>query len=235
MGRVLVYNRDIVIPGDILAEGEEFTPREGAIRLGEKIVSTVVGVVYIENKTVRVIPLEGEYYQPKNNDLVIGKIVDYSATSWSVDIRAPYLARLELAHYLEKPEKVERIKDLRMYLDIGDVIQAKILNADRTTNPILTTRDIKRKKLEGGLLIYITPKRVRRVVGKNQSMLNMIKELTKSEIIVGANGIIWINSDNPEVIKIVSEAIKKIERESFTSKLTERIRRFIEDKMREII
>jgi len=68
--------------------------------------------------------------------------------------------------------------------------------------------------------INIDPKRVPRVIGKKRSMLDMIKEKTRSNIVVGQNGRIWIKGEN---VDFIVKVMRKIEAEAQTSGLTDRI------------
>lgn len=222
---------DIVVPGDVIAEGN-FKIEQGAYRIGRRIISQYLGVVYIKDNKIKVVPLEGSYY-PKVGDKVIGKIVDYSIVSWSVDINAPYFARLDASDYLNKPIDPSKV-DIRSILDVGDTIYAEIVVADRASNVQLVANKKGLGRLDGGILISITPKKIPRVLGKNRSMINMLKELTKARIIAGNNGYIWIKAPNKFIENIVVEAIRKIERESHVPGLTERIRDFIRDKINEL-
>jgi len=56
----------------------------------------------------------------------------------------------------------------------------------------------------------------------------MIKQATGCRIIVGQNGIAWIQSEDPAMEHLAVETIKKIEREAHISGLTDRIKSFLE-------
>ena len=79
-------------------------------------------------------------------------------------------------------------------------------------------------RLTRGRLIDIQSTKVPRVIGKQGSMVTMIKEMTDTRITVGQNGKVWINGDNCE--KLI-EAIRVIERESHISGLTEKIEKLL--------
>ena len=87
-------------------------------------------------------------------------------------------------------------------------------------------KQIGSRKLIGGTVIKITPTKVARVIGKGGSMINLIKEKTKSQILVGQNGLIWIRGGN---VRKAIEAILMIERESHIIGLTEKIAKFLEE------
>ena len=79
MRRIFVQNRELVVPGTLLAQGP-FKNGRGTFKEGNRIYSTVVGLVDIRNDFIRVIPLEGPYI-PEVGDNVIGKIVDVKFSS----------------------------------------------------------------------------------------------------------------------------------------------------------
>ncbi len=69
--------------------------------------------------------------------------------------------------------------------------------------------------------------KIPRIIGKNSSMLNMLKELLKVDIIVGQNGRIYINGDEINVLRTVN-AIRFIEENSYKRGLTEKVKGMIE-------
>jgi len=221
---LLVERKAIVVPGDVLAEGN-FKPGDYVVRIGNKLFATQIGLVEVKGNTVFVVPLRGKYI-PRVGDLVIGTIVDYSLTSWKVDINSAYLATLPVDLAINK--KFDIIKDeLTRYFDIGDVIHAKIVAFSRVEMPILSTKDRGLGKLHGGMLYYIHPTRIPRLIGRKGSMINLIKKETGCKIKIGQNGVIWVSCINPEYEMIVVKCIRKIEREAHTEGLTDRIKMLI--------
>ena len=81
--------------------------------------------------------------------------------------------------------------------------------------------------LEDGRLIKINPHKVPRVIGKEGSMINLIKDKTKTEITVGQNGFIWIKGDLDGENK-AENTIKLIESESGNAGLTEKVEKFLD-------
>lgn len=81
-------------------------------------------------------------------------------------------------------------------------------------------------KLEGGRIIKINPHKVPRIIGKEGSMINMIKEHTGVEITVGQNGRVWLKGELDGERK-AEEAITIIENESFSEGLTEKVKKFL--------
>ncbi|MEM3574653.1 MAG: RNA-binding protein, partial [Candidatus Bathyarchaeia archaeon] len=84
MAPLLVGRREIVVPGDLLAEGD-LRPGDNVLREGNRIYATKVGLVDLEGERVSVVPLKGCYF-PRPGDLVIGRIVEAGLTGWEVDI-----------------------------------------------------------------------------------------------------------------------------------------------------
>ena len=82
-------------------------------------------------------------------------------------------------------------------------------------------------KITGGRVIKINCQKVPRVIGKQASMINMIKEKTGCEITVGQNGLIWIKG-TPEGELKAEKAVKLIEEKSHLEGLTDKVQKFLE-------
>ncbi|MDV3103021.1 exosome complex RNA-binding protein Rrp4 [Thermococcus waiotapuensis] len=233
MKRVFVKPRELVVPGTLLAQGA-FQAGKGTFREGNRVYSTVVGLVDIRGDTIKVIPLEGPYI-PEVGDNVLGKIVDVKFSSWTVDVGAPYQATLRVQDAVE--EKIDLLKtDLRKIFDIGDIIYAKVKAFDEVNQIDLTTKGMPFNggPLRGGQLVTITSSKVPRVIGKGGSMINMIKKLTGTRIIVGQNGWVWVSGTNRELEELAVEAILKVNRESHTSGLTDRVKEFLLSRLQDL-
>ncbi len=217
-------NRQIVVPGELLAEGG-YKPGEGTFREGNCIYSSVVGLVEAKGKVVQVVAFEGAYI-PKVGDVVIGKVIDVKMTSWRIDINSPYQATMHPVNIFER--HMDPLKeDLRRYFDVGDTLVAKIMAFDRTRAPLLTTKERGLGKLQGGYLVNILPTKIPRLIGRKGSMINMIKKETGCQIVIGQNGVVWVSGKSFEDEERVIKAIRQIEREAHTSGLTDRVRELI--------
>ncbi len=226
MGKIFVNRREIVVPGEKLGSGMDILPSSGTIREGEDIYACKYGMVEIkDNRIIKIIPLSGVYL-PSKDDMVIGKIVDIGFAGWQVDIGSAYSANLPVGEVVE--ERVDLLKaDLSRYLDIGDIIYAKIINVTKAKVVQLSLKENGCRKLIGGRIIKITSSKVPRVIGRKGSMIKMIKELTRCNIIVGQNGYIWIKGEPSSEFNAV-RAIYTIERESHLSGLTDKIKQMLE-------
>ena len=152
-----------------------------------------MGLARIKDRFVSVIPLSGVYI-PKTRDGDIGFVEDMQTTMWIVDINSPYTAILLLGEAVGEYVDLNKT-DISIYYDIGDVIYSKVLNVSKAKRVQLTMDDHRTRKLIGGRFLKITPSKVPRVIGKAGSMIELVKEKTKCQIIVGQNGIIWIKGE----------------------------------------
>ena len=219
--------RQLVVPGTLLAEGK-YNVGFNAYREGEMVYSSVVGLADLRNDTVSVIPLRGCYI-PYVEDVVIGEVKEVNPTMWALDILSPYEGILFAKEFLSKPLNTLK-EDARSYLDIGEMVIAKVLSFDRTRNPSLTTRGDGLGKIQRGTVITVDFTRVPRIIGKKGSMINILKKESNCQIFVGQNGRIWISGKTRDEEAVVADAIRKIEAEAHTSGLTDRIQEYFAKK-----
>jgi len=214
--------RMIVIPGEVIVSGKEYLPSDGTKKEGDEIIALRFGLAEISGRLVKVIPLSG-VYQPRVGNTVIGRVIDINFNGWMIDINAPY------SSFLSTKESNMRYKeDLEDYLDIGDLVVCKIFSVKRKSVD-LTTRMKGLGKLKEGIIIAINSNKVPRVIGKEGSMINLIKQETKCNIIVGQNGIIWIKGENVEDEIKAKAAILFIAEKSFVEGLTESVSKFLKE------
>ena len=114
--------------------------------------------------------------------------------------------------------------DITRYYDVGDVIYAKVLNVAKSRSITLTMNDYRAKKLTGGMTLNITPSKVPRLIGRQGSMIELIKKNTGCQIVVGQNGVVWVKGEN--TAKAI-EVIRIIENDAHTVGLTDKITKFL--------
>lgn len=212
--------RKIVLPGDFLSSNPK-TAGYGTYIENGKVYSKIIGLFDVSETHVRVIPLKGRYI-PSTEDIVIGIVREVSSNGWVVDIHSPYHAFLPT---LENPE-MKPNKKANEILDIGDAIIAKVLNIDPKIKVTLTMKDRICRTIRFGRIVAINPARVPRVIGKKGSMIKLLKSELDVQIVVGQNGLIWVNGDRKKV-SIAEEAIYLIEEEAHSEGLTDRVAEFI--------
>jgi exosome complex component RRP4 len=229
---IFYERRQLVTPGDLLAENN-YLAGENTFKEDGKIYATRVGLVEYEGKKVYVVALESFYF-PMVGDTVIGKVVEVSLSGWSVDIKAPYRAMLRASDVLERSFKPQK-DDLSSIFDVGDLIIAKIVASDRTRDPLLTVREPGLGKITRGQIVEITPTKIPRLIGKKGSMITMIKKETGCQILIGQNGLILVSGKSPKDERLAIMAIRKIEQESHTSGLTDRVAETIRKEKKEVV
>lgn len=212
--------RQLVTPGDMLAEGT-YVAGENTYKKDDKIYASRLGLVEYKDKMVNVVALKA-FYIPKLGDTVIGVIVEVGFNGWTVDINSPYLAVLRASEVLSRPFRPQE-NDLSKVLNAGDLVIAKIIAYDRSHDPRLTVGEPGLGKITRGQIVKITPTKIPRVIGRNGSMVSMIKQETGSHIILGQNGLVLITGKTLENEQLAIMAIQKIENESHISGLTDRI------------
>ena len=213
--------RQLVTPGEVIINDSEYLPGEGTEKRGEEIIAQKFGLVEISNRLVRIIPLSGTYI-PRRGNVVIGEVRDITFNGWLIDIGAPssgFLPLMECPRFINKDEIGE-------FMGIGDVVVAKLLNA-KIKSIDLTIKIKGLGKLEGGMVIKINSHKVPRVIGKEGSMINIIQDATQCEIVVGQNGLVWINGKSIADEILAKKAIMFVSDNSYLEGLTEKLQAWL--------
>ncbi len=215
---LIVKERELVIPGQTLAKGLDYLPSSGCFRCDDEIKSKLLGLARIKERFINIVPLAGVYI-PKPGDGVIAFVRDMQSTLWVLDINSPYDSIMLLGEAVNEFVDLNKT-DISMFYDIGDVIYAKVLNVSKSKSVQLTMDDYRARKLIGGRIMKITPSKVPRLIGREGSMIELIKNKTKCQIIVGQNGVVWLKGENEA---LAAKTVLMIENESHTTGLTDRI------------
>ena len=216
--------KQLVSPGDLLAEGD-YVSGDSTYKENGKIYACRLGLVDYDGKRVYVVALKA-FYIPVPGDMVIGKVVETTPGGWVIDIKAPHLARLRASDVVERSFKPETT-DLPSIFDVGDLIITKVTAYDRTRDPQLTVREPGLGKIMRGQVVEVTPTKIPRIIGRQGSMVSMIKNETGCQLTIGQNGLVLISGRSPEEERIAVKAIRKIEKESHTSGLTDKVTEMI--------
>lgn len=161
---------------------------------------------------------------PRAGNVVIGRVMDVSFNGWIMSIDAPYQSFLPVSEY---PRFIKG--DLREFYDIGDMIVCKV-NAVKAKGVDLTLKGMGLGKLENGMIININSNKVPRVIGREGSMIKLIKDKTGCEIVVGQNGIVWISGQDIESELKAKEAILFVTGKSLVEGLTDKVQAYFEGK-----
>ncbi len=225
MSKLLVQEKEIVVPGEILAEGMDYLPGEDTFRDKDNIIACRIGILNVVGRLIKLTPLTGPYI-PKRGDLVIGTIVNVGLGGWRIDIGWPFEANLSVKDATS--DFIAKGVDLSKYFDYGDYVIVQIINVASAKIIDLSMKGPGLRKLSPGRIIQIQSSRVPRVIGKQGSMISMIKDYTNCKISVGQNGVVWLSGEDPNKELLAVKAIRKIEDESHISGLTDRIKEFFE-------
>ncbi|HTY44263.1 MAG TPA: KH domain-containing protein, partial [Patescibacteria group bacterium] len=180
------------------------------------------GLAEEANKLIKVISLSGTY-QPRRGNVVIGVVENVTFNGWVINIDTAQNAFLPL---METPRFVNK-DAMEEVMDIGDIVVAKIWNVSKRGID-LTIKMHGFGKLEKGLIMTINSNKVPRVIGKEGSMIALIKEETGCRITVGQNGIIAIEGENAEKEILAKRAIMFVSEKSFMSGLTEELKKWFD-------
>jgi len=221
---VFYEKKQLVAPGDLLAEGD-YVPGDSTYKENGKIYASRLGLVDYDGRRVHIVALKA-FYIPAPGDTVIGKVVETTPGGWVIDIKAPHLARLRASDVVERSFKPETT-DLPSIFDVGDLIIANVVAYDRTREPLLTIREPGLGKIMRGQLFEVTPTKIPRVIGRQGSMVSMIKRETGCQLTIGQNGLILISGRSPKDERLAVMALRKIEAESHTSGLTDQVNEMI--------
>lgn len=234
-------SREIVVPGEVLTEDvENFIPGRGTILNKErtKIISLHIGLKQIKRNYINVIPLRG-IYTPRPGDKVIAIVTDKNPVKYRCDINAKFEGQLKPKNTIKKGRNMrmgggrgrhqnEDDSTTSKY-NIGDILIVKILSANRLNIPELTTVGKYLGKRTNGIVISIDPPKIPRVIGRNGSMIKMLKRLTNCNIFVTQNGRIWLKGDDSKHERLLIDGIHKIQREAHTIGLTDRIEAYLKN------
>lgn len=224
MGELIAKDKEVVVPGEIIAKGLDFLPSHGTYRLEDNVLANKLGILIVEGKVLKTIPITGRYL-PRRNDVIIGRVNDILMSGWRLDINSPYSAVLPLKD--ASFDYIQKGADLTRYFNLEDYVVVKVTNVTSQNLVDVSAKGPGLRKLRGGRIIQVSPHKVPRIIGRKGSMVSMIKKATGCKIIVGQNGLVWLDGE-PSMEVIAVNAIRKIEDESHIPGLTDRIKEMLE-------
>lgn len=220
-----IQEKSIVTPGQELSEGQEHKPGDNTYVENNRIKANKLGIVKVRGNRIQVEPLSGRY-APQEGDKVIGKVTDINYSGWKLELNSAHEGMLNMR---DVPEYVEDDEDLTNYFDIGDYLLVQITDVSSQGSIDLKMKGPGLHQLQGGQVIKIGSQKIPRLIGRQGSMVKMIKEKTGCKIIAGQNGLVWFKGDTAEDEILASETIKKINREAHKDGLTDIIKNYLEE------
>jgi len=215
--------RIIVTPGEIIDKKIRSKTISKYVKSDKGNIMTSLGVIQEGKKSVDIL-IYKDIYKPSKNDYVIGVVVGYAPNGWIIDIGSytkAFLPAMEIVKGDFDPRKVE----LSKHLAIGDIVGFKISEVRRLGYFLGTIRhearekDKKYGKIKDYYLLKIHSSRLPRVIGKKGSMIKLIKQALKCEIIIAQNGVILFKG-SIEKFNIFRRVINIIVEKTYASGLT---------------
>jgi len=194
----------LVIPGEMVSDQRKRLGSNVFVSDG-KIFSKVLGITDAEGERASVVPLEGKYL-PQQEDVIIGVVTRVVFAGYGLNINS----------FTESFIPKSAVRD---ELRVGDLVSAKISYVNELREAEIGFP----RRMFGGEVIEVIPVRTPRLIGKNGSMLELLKQGTGCEIVIGKNGRVWARGGNSELLRKV---VLFINDNSYKSNLTNSVEEF---------
>jgi exosome complex component RRP4 len=201
------FMKRIVIPGELIADQRKKVGENVFIK-ENKIYSSVLGLLNETDDFVSIVPLNGPYI-PQENDPVVCVVRNVTANGYIIDVNS------HSDCFFPKSMITRELK-------IGQMLFARVKGVDGVEVSELDNINI----LPDGLIYSVSSVKIPRIIGKNDSMLNILKKYTSSNILVGRNGWIWYVSKNGNLLE---KALFLICKNSQKSNLTNTIEEYLKN------
>lgn len=216
----------IVVPGVTIKKIDRSRLGEYLRRYERRVISTLLGVLHKSDNEISVIPYK-DVYKPKAGDYVVGIVVSYAPNGWIVELGTYTKGFLPAQDYIKDVKFNPKEVELSRYIKVGDMIGAKIQEANRYGYFLLTTRTDKKDRfakyigvLRDFYIIKISSTKLPRIIGKKGSMIKIIKEKIDGELIVSQNGVILYRGEYEKFL-ILKKIVNIIVYKTFASGLTD--------------
>lgn len=207
----------LVYPGERIDAHDDVEVGHGVRRMNGELVAMRMGNLRTSGKVVSIDPLSSRYV-PRSGDLVVGYVEGMTNNIWFLDIGASFNAILPMSL---APWKVE-FGAVREHLDVGDAVLCRVQEVDETHSAVATMKGMGLRKLKSGLLEEIPPHIIPQVIGKGGAMLQTLKSLGNSRIVIGQNGRIWLDGEH-DGMRSIRTALEVIRETAHLPGLKERI------------
>ena len=191
------------------------------------LVPVLLGVVQQARNMIDLIPYKN-VYKPSKGDYVIGVVVSYAPNGWILDIGAYTKAFLSASEFVANRRFDPRRDELSKYLSIGDVVGVKISDVRRlgyfgaTIKPSLDDKDKKMGKIKDYYMLKVTTTKLPRIIGKKGSMIKLIKQKIKGDLVIAQNGVILFKGSYEDHL-LLKKIINLIAAKTFASGLTDTV------------
>ncbi len=200
--------KKIVVPGDLITDERKKLGQHVFVENG-KVYSDTLGISYPDSSVAYVVPLHGNYI-PQRDDLVIGVVSRETVKGYMVNINSIYES------YIPEDSVRDRLKR-------GSIVSAKVGDVNELNEADLF--DV--RVFYGGEIISVPPTKIPRLIGKNGSMLNVLKNGTGCSLLAGRNGWVWVKGGDA---MLLTDAVRLIEKEAHLDNLTTKVEEFLKTK-----
>jgi exosome complex component RRP4 len=199
--------KKLVIPGELVSDQRKRLGSNVFVSDG-KIYSKVLGITELNDEKASVVPLEGKYV-PQQEDVIIGVVTRVVFAGFGLNINS------FTESFIPKSA-------IREDLKVGDLVSAKITYVNEMREAEIGFP----RRMFGGEVVEVTPVRTPRLIGKNGSMLELLKQGTGCEIIIGKNGRVWARNGN---LQLLRKVVTFINDNSYKSNLTNAVEAFFKE------
>jgi exosome complex component RRP4 len=210
--------RKVVVPGEVIVTGEDYLPSDGTRREGSDIVACKFGLAEELGRVIKVISVSGAFI-PKRGNVVIGRVIDITFSGWLVDIDYAGSGFLPID---ESPRFISK-NEMDQFLAIGDVVVGKVWSVKSKGIDLSLQGGKGLGKLEGGFIFHVVPNTVPRIIGRDGSMVALIKEKTGCSITVGQNGWVWMKGPTTDAEIKARKAVEFVSNNVTIEGLTEKV------------
>jgi len=200
--------KKIVVPGELVTEERKKLGQHVFVENG-KIYSDSLGITYPASAVAYVVPLRGNYI-PQRDDLILGIVSRETVKGYMVEINSIYPSYLS----------ADKVRD---NLQKGSIVSAKVADVNEINEAELFNVRV----FYGGEVMQVSPPKVPRMIGKNGSMLSVLKNGTGCNLLVGRNGWLWVKGGD---VQLLTEAVKLIESEAHLDNLTVKVEELLKSK-----
>lgn len=207
----------LVLPGDTIVEVTATEEKKcivgpGLRKEGDRIVATRAGILKHRRPNTYWVEGHQKRYIPAKGDCVIGVVTAKGGETVRVNIGASEPASLSVFAF------EGATKRNRPDVDVGDLVMAQVLMANRGMEPELVCVDSYGKKgmlgvlrSPTGFLIKVPINLINKLLSKDCSMLQTLGKRIPFEVALGQNGKIWVNSTTLQNTLSICNAISAIE------------------------
>lgn len=198
----------IVLKGEICRRNEK-TIGPGLKTVDNKIIVCNSGILRCRDDKFFWVEYHKKKYIPARDDVIVGVVAAKTSEMYKVDIGAAELATLPYLAFTNATKKN------RPEIKVGNVVAAKVKIAtpymESEISCVEYANSVILGQLEDGFLFTVSLNYALQLRKSNTKLLYQLGQFVPYEIVVGANGKIWINSGSVRSTIAIGSAILKAE------------------------